>query len=141
MLVYGSGAVLYAAAVEDTLIMYSRSMSSSVIVLNVFPAILTKLNCFFMLIDKPSKKQESSSLMYSFNVAPHQRPIFWIWLSKYPAKERGHWCPRCSESVCQFNQSECLCRRLFQECHCHFEGSADIFICDVATFAMALVVC
>ena len=55
MLVYGSGAVLYAAAVEDTLIMYSRSMSSSVIVLNVFPAILTKLNCFFMLIDKPSK--------------------------------------------------------------------------------------
>ncbi len=47
--------------------------------------ILTKSNFLFMLVDIPSEKLR----MYSLNVAPHQRPIFWIWVSEYPTKERA----------------------------------------------------
>ncbi len=66
----------YAAAAKDTLILYLRVRSLSVIVLNTLPGILTKSKFFFMLVDNPSEKQASSSLMYSLNVALRHLPIF-----------------------------------------------------------------
>ncbi len=67
---------IYAAAAVDTLTSYSWSMSSSMMKLNALPAILMKLNFFFLLVDIPLEKQASSSRMYSLNVAPHHQPIF-----------------------------------------------------------------
>jgi hypothetical protein len=68
--------VSYAGAAMDTLILYSQVISLLVMALNALPAIFTKLNFFFMLVDIPSEKQASSSRMYSLNVALRHLPIF-----------------------------------------------------------------
>jgi hypothetical protein len=65
---------------------YSATTSSSVMSVNALPATLTKWNFVFICVDIPSEKHASSSRIYSLNVAPRQRPIFWICVSEKPAK-------------------------------------------------------
>jgi hypothetical protein len=62
----------YAADAADKLSSYPLSIKLSVMVLNVLAVILTKSNCFFMLVDIPSKKHASYSRMYSLKVVPHK---------------------------------------------------------------------
>ena len=57
------------------------------IVLGPSCATLMKRKSFFILLDIPLDKQWSSSRMYSLNVCPLQRPIFWICQSVYPFKD------------------------------------------------------
>ncbi len=52
---------IYAADAADTLMSYSLSIRSSVMVLNALPAILTKSNFHFVLLEIPSEKHASSS--------------------------------------------------------------------------------
>ena len=49
--------------------------------------------------DMPDEKHVSSFLPYSLNVAPRQRPIFWIWVSEYPASAKALAPPLRSECV------------------------------------------
>ena len=53
-------------------------MHASVISLKALPETLTKPNFVFISQDMPLEKQASSFRTYSLNVAPRQRPIFWI---------------------------------------------------------------
>ncbi len=74
-------------------------MSLSVLLLKALPATLTNSNCFFILVDIPSKKHASSSRIYSLNVAPRHQPIFWICVSEYPARESAFTPPLLRECV------------------------------------------
>ena len=80
--------------------------------LNALPETLTNPNFCFMSRDIPDEKHASSFQTYSLNVAPLQRPIFWIWVSKYPASAKALAPPLCSECVFTLagNVSKCVCR-------------------------------
>ncbi len=90
---------VYAVQAVETLILYSCSISSSVILLKALPATLTNSNCFFMLVDIPSKKHASSLRIYSLKVTPCHLPIFWICVSVYPARESAIAPPLLRECV------------------------------------------
>ena len=61
---------------DVALTIYSKEMRSSVIFLNELLATLTKWNFCFIFLDMPSKKNASSSHIYSLKVAPCHLPIF-----------------------------------------------------------------
>jgi hypothetical protein len=70
-----------------------------VMALNALPEILTNSNFCFMSRDIPDEKHASSFRTYSLNMAQRQRPIFWIWVSKYPTSAKALAPPLCSECV------------------------------------------
>ena len=68
---------------------YSALTQASVMSRNALPEMLMNPNFCFMSQDIPDEKHASLSRTYSLNVARHQRPIFWIWVSEYPARVKG----------------------------------------------------
>jgi hypothetical protein len=127
---------VYAAQAVETLIFYSRSMSSAVILLKALPATLTNSNCFFMLVDIPSKKHASSLWIYSLKVTPRHLPIFWICMSVYPARESAFTPPPTPERVCiKPSDWNSFCCWVFKSCSSTFDGFAYIFVGDIQLFA------
>jgi hypothetical protein len=61
---------------------YFALTHKSMMSLNALSETLTNPNFCFMSQDIPDVKHANSFRMYSLNVAPHQRLIFWIWVSE-----------------------------------------------------------
>ena len=66
---------------------------------NVCKCVFTNLKHCFMAFAMLSEKQWSSSRMYSLNVSPLHRPIFWICISEKPLRARAHAPLICNECV------------------------------------------
>jgi hypothetical protein len=78
---------------------YSTLMQTSVMLLNELPTTLTNPNFFCMSRKMPVEKHSSSFHTYSLNVAPHQWPIFCIFVSEWPERAKTLAPPLQSEWV------------------------------------------